>query len=176
MNHLFNTQSSLLGLIVSTHKKAFISVFIFSFVINILMLTPSFYMLQIFDRVLTSFNPWTLLTLTLIAIFLYGLMALLERVRSLINASIASNIENDLSQKVYTASHRIQDQKTNIIQSLNDVAAIKQFISGPSVNSMLDVPWTPIFIFILFIFNFWMGIAAIISCAILNHITRLSNF
>jgi ATP-binding cassette subfamily C exporter for protease/lipase len=175
MNHLFNMQSSLLGLIVSTHKKAFISVLIFSFVINILMLTPSFYMLQIFDRVLTSFNPWTLLTLTLIAIFLYGLMALLERVRSLINASIASNIENDLSQKVYTASHRIQDQKTNIIQSLNDVAAIKQFISGPSVNSMLDVPWTPIFIFILFIFNFWMGIAAIISCAILIILTLVNE-
>jgi ATP-binding cassette subfamily C exporter for protease/lipase len=175
MNHLFNMQSSLLGLIVSTHKKAFISVLIFSFVINILMLTPSFYMLLIFDRVLTSFNPWTLLALTLIAIFLYGLMALLERVRLLINASIASNIENDLSQKVYAASHRIQDQKTNIIQSLNDVAAIKQFISGPSVNSMLDVPWTPIFIFILFIFNFWMGIAAIISCAILIILTLVNE-
>jgi ATP-binding cassette subfamily C exporter for protease/lipase len=168
-------QNSLLGLIVSTHKKAFISVFIFSFVINILMLTPSFYMLQIFDRVLTSFNPWTLLTLTLIAIFLYGLMALLERVRSLINISIASHIENDLSQKVYSASHRIQDQKTNIIQSLNDVAAIKQFISGPSVNNMLDIPWTPIFIFVLFIFNFWMGIVAIISCAILIILTLLNE-
>lgn len=171
MNHLFNIQSSLLGPIFTAHKKAFIFVFIFSFVMNILMLTPSFYMLQIYDRVLTSFNPWTLLTLTLITIFLYGLMALLERVRSLINASIASNIENDLSQKVYAVSHRIQDQKTNIIQLLNDVVAIRQFISGPSFNSMLDVPWTPIFIFILFLFNFWMSVAAIISCAILIILT-----
>ena len=175
MNHLFNIQSSLLGPIVSVHKKAFISAFIFSFVMNILMLTPSFYMLQIYDRVLTSFNPWTLLTLTLITIFLYGLMALLERVRSLINVSIASNIENDLSQKVYAVSHRIQDQKTNIIQLLNDVVAIRQFISGPSFNSMLDVPWTPIFIFILFLFNFWMSVAAIISCAILIILTLVNE-
>lgn len=175
MNHSFNQQDSSLRFIVLKHKKAFISVFIFSFVMNLLMLTPSLYMLQIYDRVLTSFNPWTLLTLTLITIFLYGLMALLERVRSLINVSIATDIQNDLSQKVYAASHHIEEQKTNVIQSLNDVATLRQFISGPSLNGMLDTPWTPIFIFILFIFNFWMGIAAIVSSAVLIILTLMNE-
>jgi ATP-binding cassette subfamily C exporter for protease/lipase len=175
MNHSYNQQDSFLRLIVLKHKKAFISVLIFSFIMNLLMLTPSLYMLQIYDRVLTSFNPWTLLTLTLITIFLYALMALLERVRSLINVSIATDIENDLSQKVYAASHRIEEQKTNVIQSLNDVATLRQFMSGPSFNGMLDAPWTPIFIFILFVFNFWMGVAAIVSCVVLIVLTLMNE-
>jgi ATP-binding cassette subfamily C exporter for protease/lipase len=175
MSHPFNHQNSFLRLIILKHKKAFISVFIFSFVMNLLMLTPSIYMLQIYDRVLTSLNPWTLWTLTFISIFLYGLMALLERVRSLINVSVATDIENDLSQKVYTASHRVEEQKTNIIQSLNDVATLRQFMSGPSLNGILDAPWAPIFIFILFIFNFWMGIAAIVSCFVLIVLTLMNE-
>lgn len=142
---------------------------------NLLMLTPAFYMLQIYDRVLTSFNPWTLATLTLITIFLYGVIALLERFRSLINVTIASDIENDLSQKIYVSSHRVEEQKINIIQSLNDIASIREFISGPSLNGLLDVLWSPIFIFILFTFNFWMGIAAILSCVLLITLILIHN-
>ena len=175
MNSLFNQPHSFFSFLISKYRKTFISVFIFSFVMNLLMLTPAFYMLQIYDRVLTSFNPWTLATLTFITIFLYGVMALLERFRSLINVTIASDIENDLSQKIYVLSHRVEEQKINIIQSLNDIASIREFISGPSLNGLLDVLWAPIFIFILFTFNFWMGIAAIVSCVLLITLMLIHN-
>ena len=145
MNSLFNQPHSFFSFLISKYRKTFISVFIFSFVMNLLMLTPAFYMLQIYDRVLTSFNPWTLATLTFITIFLYGVMALLERFRSLINVTIASDIENDLSQKIYVLSHRVEEQKINIIQSLNDIASIREFISGPSLNGLLDVLWQQLF-------------------------------
>ena len=175
MNSLFNQPHSFFSFLIYKYRKTFISVFIFSFVMNLLMLTPAFYMLQIYDRVLTSFNPWTLATLTFITIFLYGVMALLERFRSLINVTIASDIENDLSQKIYVLSHRVEEQKINIIQSLNDIASIREFISGPSLNGLLDVLWAPIFIFILFTFNFWMGIAAIVSCVLLITLMLIHN-
>ena len=165
-----------LGSALKASKRGFVAAGFFSLFINILMLTAPFYMLQVYDRVVTSRSLETLLFLTIIMIFLFGVLGVLEWVRSRILVRVSNQIDQFLSHRVYTAMFnagvKMPDRRT--AQPLNDLTNIRQFMTGNGLFAFFDAPWFPIYIGLLFIFHpafgwFALGAGAILfSIAVLN--------
>lgn len=137
------------------------------------MLVPGFYMMWLYDRVLNSKNELTLLMLTLIVLFFYLIWWALEATRSYVVIHISKHIDSKLNEKVYDAAFQsaLKQKGTNPVQALNDLTTLRQFVTGPLLFSVFDLPWFPIFLLILFIFNFWMGLFAVVVVLVMAVIT-----
>jgi len=150
-------------------KKGFIAAGFFSLFINLLMLTAPLYMLQVYDRVVASRSLETLLFLTLIMLFMFGVMGTLEWVRSRILVRISNQLDQYLSQRVYSAMFelgiRAPNQRTS--QALSDLTSLRQFMTGNGLIAFFDVPWLPVYIGILFLFHPAFGWFAIAAAVIL---------
>lgn len=159
--------------LLSPYRKAFTSVGVFTGVINFVMLVPGFYMMWLYDRVLNSKNELTLLMLTLIVLFFYLIWWALEATRSYVVIHISKHIDSKLNEKVYDAAFQsaLKQKGTNPVQALNDLTTLRQFVTGPLLFSVFDLPWFPIFLLILFIFNFWMGLFAVVVVLVMAVIT-----
>ena len=140
-------------------RALFLAVAGFSFAINLLMLTPTVYMLQVYDRVLASRNGTTLLMLTLIMLGLYGLEAVLEWVRSraLVRASTAMDLR--LGPVVFDASFErtLESRSGSAQQALADLTTIRQFVTGKGLFAFFDAPWTPLYVLVTFMLHPWLG-------------------
>lgn len=151
------------------HKKAFYSIAVFTAVMNILLLVPSIYMLEIYDRVLTSRNEYTLLMLTLIVTLLYIIYAALDMIRSHAVIHISEKLDTALNTKTYEAAFQ-KNIKTSAVNGnlpLSDLNTLRQFVTGPSLYAFFDAPWFPFYIIVIFLFNFWLGLYALFCVAIL---------
>lgn len=141
---------------------------LFSGFINLLMLAPSLYMMQIYDRVLQSRSETTLVMLTLILIFGLLTMALLEVVRSRVLVRVGGRIDEALSASVFEATlknHvRNAAQRT---QPLNDIAVIRQFAGGAGLLAFFDLPWMPAFLTLLFLMHPLLGAVSLTGGIIL---------
>lgn len=155
--------------VLSLHRHAFRSVGAFSAVINILMLVPAIYMLQVYDRVLALGNQFTLLMLTCLALGLYGLMGALEWVRSLLVIRIGDQLDDALNQRVYDASfeHRLNGAQSGTFQAAQDLSQIRQFMTGSALFAFFDAPWFPVYLLVLFLFHPWLGALALAGAVIL---------
>lgn len=157
-------------------KQSFIAAGVFSLFINLLMLTAPLYMLQVYDRVVTSRSTETLFYLTLIMLFMFGLMGLLEWVRSRLLVRVGNRLEQKLSQRIYSAMFeqgvKVPAQRNP--QPLGDMTSLRQFMTGNGLFAFFDAPWLPIYIGILFLFHpafGWFSIGAaiiLLIVAILN--------
>ena len=127
----------------------------FSIFINLLMLVPPLYMLQVYDRVMISRSESTLLMLTLIVILLFITMGLLEFVRARMLNRLGAQVEMRLSERVFEAMFRasLVNPAMTHAQALEDLKSIRAFISGRALTALIDLPWVPIFIGLLFIFH-----------------------
>ncbi|MBD3816362.1 MAG: type I secretion system permease/ATPase, partial [Halothiobacillus sp.] len=152
-----------LGTFLREYRRVFLAVGAFSMVINILMLMPSIYMLQIYDRVLASMNVSTLVMLTLITLGLYLLMAALEWVRSMTLIHLSNKLDERLSGRVFNAAftYQLRGRGGNAGQPLADVNNLRQFITGQGVFAFFDAPWAPIYIAVIFLFHWQMGVLAL---------------
>lgn len=150
-------------------KKVFITIGVFSAVINMLMLVPSIYMLEVYDRVLASQNEFTLLMLTLMILGLYALISFLEHVRSMVVIRVGARLDSFLNNRVYTAAfeQNLKKSGVNAGQALNDLTTIRQFVTGNGLFAFFDAPWFPIYLLVIFLFSFWMGLFAFVSTVIL---------
>jgi ATP-binding cassette subfamily C exporter for protease/lipase len=158
------------------YKKTFRSVAIFTAVINILLLVPAIYMLEVYDRVLTSRNTFTLLMLTLIMVVLYLFYAALEAIRSYAVIEVGKKIDAQLNERTYSAAFKqsLKERGGDAGQALSDLTTIRHFVTGPSLFAFFDAPWFPIYLLVIFLFNPWLGlfaavcITALIVIAIIN--------
>jgi len=144
-------------------RAAFRSVGIFSAIINLLLLVPSLYMLQVYDRVLASGNKTTLLMLTLMVVGTYLLMNGLELVRSFMLIRIGAQFDLKLDQRVYTAAfeQNLQRAGGNAGQSLQDLTTIRQFLTGNGLFAFFDAPWFPVYLAVIFLFDWVLGVFAV---------------
>lgn len=145
------------------------SVGFFSLFINALILVPTFYMLQVYGRVVTGGSLTTLAMLTLIMTLLLVTMGLLEWVRSRIMIRVSTRLNVLLSQDVYKASFKRALDSGGMdasAQPLNDLTGLCQFMAGNGLFAFFDAPWLPIYIAVLFLFHPWYGWAAI-GCAVI---------
>lgn len=117
-----------------------------------LMLAPAIYMLQVYDRVLVSKNTTTLLMLTLLIVGLYIVIAMIESARAQVMVRLGNRLDIKLSQLVFNAAfkRKMVTGDNNPAQSLAELDQIRQFLSGNSLFALLDIPRTPIYLFIAF--------------------------
>ncbi|MDG9977504.1 type I secretion system permease/ATPase [Ectopseudomonas oleovorans] len=151
-------------------KGSFISVGVFSFFVNALMLVPSFYMLQVYGRVVTSGSISTLVMLTIIMTVLMITMGSLEWARSRVMVRVSTKLDVMLSRQVYRASFKRALDSGGMdasAQPLNDLTGLRQFLTGNGLFAFFDAPWLPIYIGVMFLFHPWFGWLAIASAIIL---------
>ena len=156
-------------------RKALPILCLFSFFINLLILTSPIYMMQTFDRVLASGRVETLVFLTLIAGVAVLVMGILETVRARILARVGRWFERNLAAESIESSMRgAASGLVGGAQSLRDLATIRGVLSGPGVNTIFDVPWAPVFITVIWSLHPWLGVIALIA-AVLLFCTALVN-
>lgn len=150
-------------------KQAFRSVGVFSMIVNLLMLVPSIYMLQVYDRVLASRNSYTLLMLTVIIVAMYILLAALEYVRGQVVIRVGARLDLHMNKRVYTAAfeQNLKNGRGNAGQALNDLTTIRQFVTGQALFAFFDAPWFPVYIAVIYMFDFWLGTFALGGALIL---------
>ena len=145
------------------------TVALFSLFANLLMLTGPMYMLQVYDRVLGSGSEETLIALSILVVFLYGVMGVLDHTRGRIMARVGARFQDDLDRRVFDAVVRksavAPDVKTN--GSLADLEAVQRLISAPVLMAAFDLPWTPIFFAAIFVFHPMLGWLALCGAAVL---------
>ncbi|MBY5935405.1 type I secretion system permease/ATPase [Tateyamaria omphalii] len=136
---------------------------LFSLFANLLMLTGPMYMLQVYDRVLGSRSEETLIALSLLVVFLYGIMGILDFTRGRVMARVGARFQNDLDRRVFDAVVRksavAPDLRTQT--GLADLESVQRFITSPVLMAFFDLPWTPIFIAAIFMFHPWLGFLAL---------------
>lgn len=144
---------------ISACGRAFAVVAVFSMCINILMLTAPLFMLQVFDRVITSRNTDTLVMLMLVAGGALLAMAALEAVRSLSLIRVSTWLDNRIGGSLLGESiaATLRTGADPSVQGLRDLATVRTFLSGPSIFPIMDAPWTPIFIAVMFMLHPLMG-------------------
>lgn len=158
-------------------RSSFISVGIFSLFINTLMLVPSFYMMQVYDRVLSAGSRPTLLMLTLLLTLLLATLGALEWVRSRIMVRTSTRLETLLAPRLYEASFRqalLSGGTQASGQALSDLTGLRQFLTGNGLFAFFDAPWLPIYLAIMFVFHplyGWFGVA----CAVVLALLALAN-
>ena len=154
---------------LSAFKGAFWTVGIFSAVINLTMLAPSIYMLQVYDRVLASRNQTTLMMLTLMILGALLFLCALEFVRSLVMVRVGAHLDMRLNQRVYTAAfeQNLRRSGCNAGQALNDLSNVRQFVTGNGLFAFFDAPWFPVYLGVIFLFDFWLGVFALSGAMVL---------
>ncbi|MDM5178172.1 type I secretion system permease/ATPase [Massilia sp. DJPM01] len=158
-----------IGQALLTFKSTFYTVGVFSAITNLLMLVPSIYMLQVYDRVLASQNEITLLMLTLLMLGAYLLMSALELMRSLILVRVGAAFDMQMNRRVYTAAFERNLKKAggNAGQALSDLTNIRQFLTGNALFAFFDAPWFPLYLIVIFFFQPLLGWFALGGTAIL---------
>ncbi len=145
-------------------KREFVIVGLFSFLANLLMLTPTIYMLQVFDRVMTSQSELTLLAVSLITVVLFAIMALAEWMRSRVLVHAGVRFDEVLSTRVFNASFEanLSQSGGNPGRAFSDLIQIRQFLTGNGIFTLFDAPWAPIYIAVTFMLHPWLGVLAIV--------------
>jgi ATP-binding cassette subfamily C exporter for protease/lipase len=151
-----------------TFKREFLIVGIFSMVANLLMLTPTLYMLQVYDRVLASQSETTLVVVSLLTLFLFVVMAFAEWMRSRLLVATGVRLDEKLSTQVFNASFEAHLSQSGATPSraFGDLIQIRQFLTGNGVFAFFDAPWAPIYIAVLFFLHPWLGIMGIVFAII----------
>ncbi len=167
---------------IAARKSLFTSLALFSGLINLLMLVPSVYMLQVYDRVLPSGNEMTLLMLTLIMAGLLALTGGLDYLRNMLVIRMSNQFDLALNSRVYDAAFQAKLCHTPghlPLQAQTDLMILRRFITGNGIFAFLDLPWFPLYLLVIALFNPWLGLfacggaAVLIALALLNE--RLSG-
>jgi PrtD family type I secretion system ABC transporter len=148
--------------------------FVFSIFVNLLGLTGSLFMLQVYDRVLPSNSVETLTALFLLISGLFLLMALLDYARGRVMARVGARFQTALDARVFEATLRRAanpHERAMPASALRDVEAVQQFFISPVLLALMDLPWVPFFMAALFLFHPMLGWAGLAGAAILVMLT-----
>ena len=160
-------------------RLLFAAVFLFSVFVNILMLTGPLYMLQVYDRVLGSRSEETLIALSILCVFLFLAMGLLDHARARIMARVAARFQQRLDRRVFEAGMKRLSLMPNdqlAGPALRDLESVQRLLASPVLISIFDIPWTPFFIAAIFVFHPYLGYLALLGGAILIGVTILNQW
>ncbi|KQQ19555.1 type I secretion protein [Methylobacterium sp. Leaf122] len=159
---------------VSGCRGAFLGLLLFSALINLLYLTGSFYMLQVYDRVIPSRSVPTLVALSLLAAVLFAGQAALDFFRSRILTRMARSLDERLSPRVFALVAQLPltpKGKSLGLQPLRDLDQVRNFLAGSGPLGFFDLPWMPFYLAICFLFHPLIGIAALVGALVLVILT-----
>ncbi len=162
---------------LAAHKSAFWGVAAFSGVINLLYLTPSIYMLQVYDRVLASRSETTLLVLTILVVGMFALMGIMENFRAAVLIRVGNALDEVLSKRVFTAAfeHNLRLSGGNAAQAMSDLTQLRQFFTGNGLFAFLDAPWFPIYLIVIFLFHPLLGWFSLVGAVLIVALTIISS-
>ena len=145
-------------------RREFLVVGLFSMVANLMMLAPTIYMLQVFDRVMVSQSELTLLAVSLITLFLFGVMAFSEWMRSRVLVRAGVRFDDHVSSRVFNASFDsyLSEARASPSRAFSDLITLRQFITGQGIFALFDVPWAPIYIAVTFFLHPMLGWLAVL--------------
>lgn len=157
------------GKVLNELRPAFMKAAGFSLFINLLSLLPSIYMLQIYDRVMTSRNGMTLIMLTLVTVLLYIVFGILDATRTQLLMRIGMRFDERLRDRVFAAAFQRHLTRAggSPAQALQDVASLRQFVAGAGALAFFDAPWLPIFLLVITLIHPWLGAFSLCAAIIL---------
>ncbi len=162
-------------------RKEFLWVGAFSLVANLLTLAPTLYMLQIFDRVMLSQSEITLVALTLITALFVAVMAFAEWVRSRLLVRAGVRFDEQLNTRIFLATFEanLEQSRADNAGSFSALTRLRQFLTGNGIIAFFDLPWTPIYLAVLFAMHpmlGWFGVGFAVFLATLAFVTsRLTS-
>ena len=160
-------------------RRLFVAIGLFSAFVNLLMLTGPLFMLQIYDRVLTSRSEATLVALIGIVAFLFLMMGLLDHARARVLARAGARFQARMDPRVLgailTRAGRSPASRSAPATGLHDLEAMQRFASGPGPFAFFDAPWTPAFLFVLFAFHWLLGVLAVVSGVVLLALALMNS-
>ncbi|MYE03112.1 MAG: type I secretion system permease/ATPase, partial [Alphaproteobacteria bacterium] len=163
---------------LSESRRLFLSVGFFSVFVNVLMLTGPLFMLQVYDRVLTSRSEATLVTLVAITAFLFLMMGVLDYARGRVLARAGARLQARLDARVLRAmlARAVSPaERARPATGLRDLEAMQRFASGTGPFAFFDAPWTPVFLGVLFMFHWMLGLLAVFSGVLLLVLALLNQ-
>lgn len=151
-----------------TFRREFWIVGLFSAVSNVLMLTPTLYMLQIYDRVLVSYSDLTLIAVSLICLFLFAIMAIAEWTRSVVLVRAGVRLDEMLGTRIFNASFEsyLGSSSSSPARAFSDLLQVRQFITGQGIFAFFDAPWAPVYIAVSFFLHPFLGFVALFFACI----------
>ena len=164
--------------VIGSCRGAFLGVALLSGLINVLYLSGSIFMMEVYDRVLPSRSIPTLIGLSLIIVVLYLFQGLFDMIRGRILARVGAAVDEDLSQQVFQ-SQLIAPLKKRTEgdgqQPLRDLDQIRAFLAGGGPSALFDLPWMPLYLFICFAFHPWIGLVTLAGATCLVILTLLTE-
>ena len=152
-------------------KRSFIAVGVFSFFINILMLTPMFYMINVYDKAVATSSVPTLMALVVIAAFLYFMMGLLEWLRSSVLVHIGARLDTLVAPRIYDLCFKSEsgaiEARNMGSRPLSDLKSLRQFLASPSAAVIFDLPWIPLFLILMYFFHPALAAVALVCMTIM---------
>lgn len=154
---------------LGTLRNALVTVAVFSGFINVLMLAPSLYMLQVYDRVLGSRNETTLWVLTLLLLGVFLFSGALESVRAWVLVRVGARFDAVLNTRVFNATFErsLMQPGSNSAQPMHDLNTLRQTLTGPAVITLFDAPWMPIYVVAISLFSIELGLFALAGAVLL---------
>ncbi|RWP77642.1 type I secretion system permease/ATPase [Mesorhizobium sp.] len=167
-----------LAAVLASFRRALAGIALMSGVVNVLALTGSFFMLQVYDRVIPGRSVPTLVGLAVFAGTLFVFQGVLELIRSRLLVRIGMALDARLSGQVYAALMRLP-LRTKLagdgLQSLRDLDQVRSFMSSAGPTALFDLPWMPLYLAICFLFHFWIGMTALAGVVVLFSLTLLAE-
>jgi PrtD family type I secretion system ABC transporter len=172
------TQVSVRSL-MSSMRGALFGIAAFSGVINLLALTGSFFMLQVYDRVLPSQSVPTLVALTVVVAGMFLFQAVLDVIRSRLMVRVASRVDEVMGERIYRAVLDLPlrgPRAGDGLQPIRDLDTLRNFLSGPGTVAILDLPWMPVYLIFVYLLHPLLGLLATLGAAVLLVLTALTDF
>ena len=141
------------------------------------MLSLSIYMMQIYDRVLVSRNETTLSMLTFVVVGLYVLMTALEAVRTFVMVRIGARLDDRMKTRVFNAAfeRNLARPGSNVTQMLGDLTSVRQALTGAGLIALFDIPWMPVYLVVIFMFSWKIGIMVLVGMLVLATLAVLNE-
>lgn len=167
-------QGSELSAAIKSCRSAFIAIALFSGVLNVLMLSSSIYMLEVYDRVLPSRSVPTLIGLSLLVAILYAGQGVLDFIRGRILVRIGGALDEALGARVYSSVLKLPlkvGRNGDSMQPVRDLDSVRTFLSGTGPTALFDLPWLPLYLAIIFMFHVLLGVTALVGAIVLVLLT-----
>jgi ATP-binding cassette subfamily C exporter for protease/lipase len=153
-----------------TLRNALITVAVFTGFLNILMLSPALYMLQVYDRVLASRNETTLWVLTLLVLGVYVFMGVLESIRTWVLVRVGARFDAALNTRVFNASFErsLRQAGSNAAQPMHDLNTVRQTMTGTALLAIFDAPWLPVYLLVIWLMSPELALFALAGAVVLG--------
>jgi PrtD family type I secretion system ABC transporter len=163
---------------LSQCRSAFFAIAAFSAILNILALTGSLFMMEVYDRVLPSRSVATLVGLLALALTLYAFQGLMDALRGRLLVRIGLRLDQTMSDRAFGTTMRLPIQAPKrgaSIQPLRDLDTLRTYLASPGPTAFFDLPWVPFYLAICFAFHVWIGVTVLAGALVLVMLTLLSE-